>query len=290
MSTSTTTHRSALVAAIAITAALMVAVNAPVALAAPGDIFTVAGTTFGLSGDGGAATAAQLNFPFGVAVTADGGYLIADSSNHRVRKVSPAGTITTVAGTTFGLLGDNGPATAAQLSGPYGVAVTADGGFLIADSSNSRVRKVSAAGTITTVAGTTRGLSGDNGAATAAQLRGPFGVAVTADGGFLIADTANSRVRKVSAAGTITTVAGTTRGLSGDNGAATAAQLRGPFGVAVTADGGFLIADTGNNRVRKVSPAGTITTVAGTTTFGLSGDSCAADAAQLSVPTGVADR
>ena len=232
--------------------ALAALAGAPAALAAPGNIFTVAGTTLGLSGDGGAASAAQLSGPDGVAATADGGFLIADTSNNRERKVSPAGTITTVAGTTFGLTGDGGAATAAKLGVPYGVAVTADGGFLIADTSNSRVRKVSATGTITTVAGTTRGLSGDNGAATAAQLSGPFGVAVTADGGFLIADTGNARVRKVSPAGTITTVAGTTSGLSGDNCAADAAKLF-PAGVAVTADGGFLIADQSNNRVRKVS-------------------------------------
>jgi len=117
----------------AVVLALMVALallaGAPVALAAPGDIFTVAGTTQGLSGDGGAATAAQLAFPFGVAVTADGGVLIADAGNHRVRKVSAAGTISTVAGTTLGLSGDGGAATAAQLSYPSGVAVTADVAF-----------------------------------------------------------------------------------------------------------------------------------------------------------------
>ena len=110
---------------------------AAVAHAAPGDINTVAGTgTAGFSGDGGLATAAQLNAPSRVAVTADGGYLIADTSNNRIRKVSSAGTITTVAGTgTAGFSGDGGPATAAQLDGPLGVAATADGGFLIVDTS-----------------------------------------------------------------------------------------------------------------------------------------------------------
>ena len=137
------------------------------------------------------------------------------------------------------------------------MAVTADGGFLIADSGNSVVRKVSAAGVITRVAGTgTRGNSGDDGPATDAQLNTPAGVAVTADGGFLIADPGNNVVRKVSAAGVITRVAGTgTRGNSGDDGPATDAQLNEPAGVAVTADGGFLIADSGNSVVRKVSAA-----------------------------------
>ena len=266
---------------------MVVACAVAAADAATNNIFTVAGTTFGLSGDGGPATAAQLNQPEGVAVTADGGFLIGDTSNHRIRRVSPAGTITTVAGTTQGLSGDGGPATAAQLTFPSGVAVTADGGFLIADSGTHRVRRVSPAGTITTVAGTTQGSSGDGGPATAAQLTFPSGVAVTADGGFLIADSGNHRMRRVSPTGTITTVAGTTGGLSGDDGPATAAQLDTPRGVAVTADGGFLIADSGNHRVRRVSPTGTITTVAGTTR-GLSGDGGPATAAQLNFAFGVA--
>ena len=201
------------------------------------------------------------------------------------------GVITRVAGTgTAGNSGDDGAATDAQLSFPFGVAVTADGGFLIADTGNNEVRKVSAAGIITRVAGTgTFGNTGDDGPATDAKLGVPRGVAVTADGGFLIADTSNNEVRRVSAAGIITRVAGTgTAGNSGDDGPATGAQLGVPFGVAATADGGFLIADTGNNQVRKVSAAGIITRVAGTGTAGNSGDDGPATDAQLSFPTGVA--
>ncbi len=194
------------------------AVLAVSALASPGaasaatnNIFTVAGTgTQSFGGDGGPATAAQFNFPNGVAPTADGGYLVADQNNHRIRRVSPAGTITTVAGTgTAGGAGDGDPATAAQLSDPAGVAVTADGGFLIAERAGARIRRVSPAGTITTVAGTgSSGFSGDGLPATAAQLSSPFSVSPTADGGFLIADELNDRIRRVSPAGTISTVAG----------------------------------------------------------------------------------
>ncbi|WP_051324754.1 NHL repeat-containing protein [Candidatus Solirubrobacter pratensis] len=259
----------------------------PAAGAATNNIFTVAGTTTGFSGDGGLASAAQLTYPAGVAATVDGGFLIADEANHRVRRVSPGGTITTVAGTTQGFSGDGGPASAAQLTAPAAVAATADGGFLIADQGNHRVRRVSPGGTITTVAGTTQGFSGDGGPATAAQLDTPFGVAATADGGFLIADQGNHRVRRVSPGGTITTVAGTTAGFSGDGGPATAAQLDFPVGVAATADGGFVIADTSNHRLRRVSPGGTISTVAGTT-HGFSGDGGPATAAQLNIPFGVA--
>ena len=261
-------------------------------VSAAGVITRVAGTgTPGNTGDDGLATDARLNRPAEVAVTADGGFLIADAGNSEVRKVSAAGVITRVAGTgTPGNTGDDGPATDAQLNGPLGVAVTADGGFLIADAGNSEVRKVSAAGVITRVAGTgTPGNTGDDGPATDAQLNTPVEVAVTADGGFLIADGGNHEVRKVSAAGVITRVAGTgTSGNTGDDGPATDAQLNTPDGVAVTADGGFLIADAGNHVVRKVSAAGVITRVAGTGAPGNTGDDGPATDAQLNGPVRVA--
>jgi hypothetical protein len=254
-----------------------------------GTITTVAGgTTRGTAGDGGPAVRAELARPEGVAATADGGYLIADVLNHRIRRVSPTGVITTVAGTTKGLAGDGGAATAAQLAYPRGVAATADGGFLIADQGNNRIRKVSRNGVINTVAGSaTWGLAGDGGPATAAKLDAPIGVAETRDGSILIADTGNSRIRKVAPNGVITTVAGTSEGQSGDGGPATAAQLRFPFRVEPTADGGFVISDTENGRIRRVSPGGTITTLAGTSR-GLSGDGGPATLAQLEYPTGTA--
>jgi streptogramin lyase len=276
---------------------VFVLVLAAPAGAATNNIFTVAGTltTAGSSGDGGPATAATLNHPVEVAVTADGGYLIADESNHAIRRVSPTGTITTVAGTlaTPGSSGDGGPATAATLKFPTGVATTADGSLLIADQLNHAIRRVSPTGTITTVAGTLTapGSSGDGGPATAAKLNLPFGVAVTPDGGFLISDASNHAIRRVSPAGTITTVAGTltSQGSSGDGGPATAAKLNDPTGVAVTADGGFLISDTNNHAIRRVSPAGTITTVAGTlTTPNFGGDGGPATAAKLNLPFRVA--
>ncbi len=276
-----------------VAAVVLVLLGAAVGVgAATNNIATVAGTgTAGFSGDGNAATSAQLNGPAGVAASADGGFLIADTSNDRVRRVSPAGTISTVAGNgTAGFSGDGGAATSAQLNGPFGVAASADGGFLIADTINERVRRVSPAGTISTVAGNgTAGFAGDGGAATSAQLNFPVEVAASADGGFLIADTSNDRVRRVSPAGTISTVAGTnTGGCSGDGGAATSAQLSVPVEVAASADGGFLIADASNNRVRRVSPAGTISTVAGNGTAGSAGDGGAATSAQLDFPAGVA--
>jgi hypothetical protein len=185
------------------------------------------------------------------------------------------GDIFTFGGTgvaSFG--GDGGPATSAGLRQPTAVAWLGDGSVLISDYANHRIRRVAPGGEISTVAGTgTAGYSGDGGQATNARLSWPVDVEPTADGGFLIADLGNMRVRRVSPAGIITTVAGTgVEGSAGDGGPATSAQLDAPTGVAVTAGGGFLIADAGAHRVRRVSAGGTITRVAGTGTAGGAAD------------------
>ena len=254
-------------------------------------ITTVSGTGEFVAGDGGPARAAGLDAPLGVVVDGSGNLYIADSSNHRVRRVDPAGRITTVAGTGVqGYGGDGGPATSAQLAAPVAVAVDGSGNLYIADSLNRRVRRVDTAGTITTVAGTgIQGYGGDDGAATAAQLRSPRGVAVDGSGNLYIADSYDHRVRRVDPAGTITTVAGTgVRGYSGDSGAATAAQLAAPDAVTVDSVGNLYIADIGNHRVRHVDLSGTITTVAGNGSRGFAGDGGAATAAQIDRPSGVA--
>jgi hypothetical protein len=255
-------------------------------------ISTVAGNGIGGdSGDGGAATAAQLWDPRGVAVDAAGKLYIADSGRHRIRKVTPDGIITTVAGNGIeGYSGDGGAATAASLRWPYGVAVDATGNLYIADADNHRIRKVTQDGIITTVAGNgIGGYSGDGGAATAASLYYPRDVAVDAAGNLYIADSDNHRIRKVTSAGIITTVAGKgTGGYSGDGGAATSASLLWPHGVAVDATGNLYIADKNNNRIRKVTPSGIISTVAGNGAYGYSGDGGPATAASLQWPHGVA--
>jgi hypothetical protein len=267
-------------------------------VAVDGTITTVAGAgpaagqngAFGGDGQPATSTIVRLNQPRGVAVTADGGFLIADTNNNVIRRVSAAGIITTVAGIggQAGQGGDGGPATGTLLTAPQGVAATPDGGFLIADTGNHRVRKVDAAGTITastSLPTNGAGFSGDGGSATGARLNAPARVAPLAGGGYLIADTNNNRIRRVSAQGLIDTVAGsTTPGSGGDGGPATAASLTLPEGVAATPDGGILIADTGNERVREVAPDGTITTRAGTGTLGFAGDGGAPPLAQLSHP------
>jgi uncharacterized protein (TIGR03437 family) len=227
-------------------------------------IQTVAGSS--LMGDGGPATAAQIGSIQGVAVDARGNLYLSDTDNHRVRKVDTAGIITTIAGTgTAGFSGDGGPAVAAQLNFPYGLAVDAAGNLYIADLANNRVRRVSPDGAIVTIAGTgVEGYSGDGGQASATQLYAPRDVAVDAAANLYIAEFEGHRVRKVTPAGVISTVAGTgIAGLGGDGGPAIVAQLSFPAGLAVDRTGALLIADSGNNRVRKILPGGVISTVLG---------------------------
>jgi sugar lactone lactonase YvrE len=257
-----------------------------------GVITTVAGTgAYGFSGDGGAATSAQLAYPFGVAVDGLGSLYIADGFNHRIRKVDSAGVITTVAGTgVLGFSGDGGAATSAQLNYPFDVALDGLGTLYIADTKNHCIRRVDTAGVITTVAGTgVLGFSGDGGAATSAQLHSPYSVAVDGLGNLFIADGDNERIRRVDTAGVITTVAGTgTPGFTGDGGAATNAELDSPLGVTVDGLGRVYIGDRDNHVVRRIDAAGVITTVAGTGTPGFTGDGGAATSAQLDKPFGVA--
>jgi sugar lactone lactonase YvrE len=261
------------------------------ALAAPGDITTVAGTgTEGFEGDGGPATSANLSFPWGLGFDAGANLFISDSGNHKVRRVDGSGTITTFAGTgVAGPGGDGGSADEAQLFSTGSVVGDRAGNVYISDFGNNKVRRVSPGGTITTYAGTgTAGSGGDGGPATAAQLNQPRSLALDRAGNLYIADSGNSRVRRVSRGGTITTYAGTgTAGSSGDGGPATAAQLDFPVGLAFDALGRLLISDSGASRVRRVSAGGTISTFAGTGAFGSSGNGGPAAAAQLASPYGL---
>ena len=224
-----------------------------------GTITTIAGTgERGFGGDGGPATQAQLYYPYSVATDGTGNLFIADRSNHRIRMVDSAGTITTIAGTgERGFSGDGGPATQAKLASPYGVATDGTGNLLIVDTFNHRIRKVDSAGTITTIAGTgERGFGGDGGPATQAQLYYPYSVATDGTGNLFIADRSNHRIRMVDSAGTITTIAGTgEQGFGGDGGPATQAKLASPYGVATDGTGNLFIADAGNHRIRILTPA-----------------------------------
>jgi sugar lactone lactonase YvrE len=244
----------------------------------------------GNAGDGAQAAAAQLLFPMGIAVDAGGNVFVADRDASVVRRIAPSDIIQTVAGNGKPrYTGDGGPATSAQLNGPFAVAVDAQGGLYIADTNNLVVRKVSADGTISTYAGSgTQGFAGDGGAAAKAWLNGPEGVALDASGNLYIADTFNGRIRRVGTDGTITTAAGvgSTGIYGGDNGPPASAALSLPTDVAVDRTGSLYIADFGNSRVRVVANA-VITSVAGRNNGAPIVDGEEAVNARLNGPTGV---
>lgn len=238
-------------------------------------------------GDGGPAGSASLFWPAGLAFGPDGSLYIADSQHQRVRRVDPQGVISTVAGTgTFGYNGDGIPAVSAQLNNPFDVAVGPDGSLYIADRSNQRIRRVGVDGLITTVAGTgVYGYNGDGIPAANAQLNEPYSVAVSPDGSLYIADRSNQRIRRIGTNGMITTLAGSgTWGSSGDGGPASLARLANPTDVTLGPDGSVYITDYANNKIRRVSPDGLITTVAGNGTTGFSGDGGPATSAELYTP------
>ena len=256
-----------------------------------GIIQTVAGTgEFGYSGDEGPGTRAKLAAAgfgggLGVAVDNAGNLYLAERANNRVRKVTPDGIIRTVAGNGSASCcysGDGGPARRAQFSHPAGVAVDAAGSVYVADTWNSRVRRVSPEGVITTVA---EPIGPGN---EATGLHFPTGLALDASGNLLIADAGNNRIRRLSPSGVMTTVAGSgVGGFGGDGAPATNAQLYWPKDVAVDATGSLYIADTGNNAIRKVSPDGIITTIAGSPAGGFAGDGGSAKTALFNWPSSV---
>ena len=244
----------------------------------------------GSSGDGGAATSAQLDYPVGVAVDISGNVYIADIYNRKIRMVTSSGIITTFAGTgDSGSSGDGGAAISARIGYPYGVSVDISGNVYIADTDNNKIRMVNSTGIITTFAGTgTKGGSGDGGAATSAHLSSPRGVSVDISGNVYIADGYNHKIRMVNSTGIITTFAGTgTAGSSGDGSAATAAQLAYPYGGSVDMSGNVYIVEYVNKKIRMVNSKGIITTFAGTGTAGSSGDGGAAISAHLNGPKGM---
>ena len=238
-------------------------------------------------GDGGPANAAHFLSPVGLATDANGNLYVADNVAQVIRRINSGGIISAIAGTVYmiGFSGDGGSSTSALFLDPSGLAVDKLGNVLVADYGNNRVRKIDPVGlTITTTVGTAAP-TGDGGNAVAAQILQPFGTALDAAGNLYIADTGNHRIRKVDTTGKISTIAGTgIAGYSGDGSTATAAQLNSPESVVVDSNGNILISDVGNSRIRKISPTGTINTVAGNGTYGYSGDGLAATRAELANP------
>ncbi len=233
-------------------------------LSGRGIITTVAGNgAKGYNGDGIIPTTASLYNPVRVAVDSSGNILIADQSNHRIRRIAPGGFITTVAGngagtpSSGGFSGDGGPAAAASLNNPTAVAVSGSGVIYFSDQFNQRIRRVATDGTVTTVAGNgNAAFSGDGGQAALASLNYPGGLALDVAGNLYFNDDANFRVRRLATDGTISTIAGNgAAAFSGDGGPATAASLNGNFGIAVDVLGNIFIADSVNNRIRSIATA-----------------------------------
>ena len=280
-------------------------------------IWTIAGNgtacamATGSCGDGPNATAANLNGPVGVALDGAGNVYIGDDGTNKIRKVTPAGALSTIAGNgTFcamatGSCGDGPTATAANLAAPAGVAVDGAGNVYIADTDDQKIRKVTPAGAISTIAGNgtacamPTGTCGDGATATSANLNFPQGAAVDGAGNVYVADSSDNKIRKVTPAGAISTIAGngnpcgTPTGTCGDGPTATNANLRTPGGVAVDGAGNVYVADTDDQKIRKVTPAGVISTIAGNGNTCAQatepcGDGGAATAANLTYPQAVA--
>jgi sugar lactone lactonase YvrE len=256
-----------------------------------GVIVTVVGTgTSGFSGDGGPATLARLNSPYGLAIDAANNLYIVDCMNQRIRKVSPSGIISTVAGTgVAGYGGDGGAATAAKLWNPNYITLDNSGNIYVSDNGNHRIRLINTSGIIKTIAGNgIAGYLGDGGQATAARINYPAGVHVDVAGNLYISDFSNNVIRKVTPGGVISTIVGTgVAGSSGDGGAALSAQLNRPQDVNFDVSGNMYIADTWNEKVRIINPSGVISTFAGTGVTGYSGDGGPAVSAKLNKVDGI---
>lgn len=220
-------------------------------------VSTFAGSAVGFLD--GAGTAAQFNSPEGISFDTAGNLYVADSPNNKIRKISPAGIVTTLAGSTYGFA--NGNSTVAKFSGPSGVAIDVSGNVYVSDTENHKIRKINPNGIVTTLAGSTLGYA--EGTGSDAQFHFPRGLALDASGNILVADVGNDRIRKVSPTGVVSTFAGGTQGFA--NGTGVLAQFDRPFGVAIDASGNMYVADRNNNKIRKISPNAEVTTLAGST-------------------------
>jgi sugar lactone lactonase YvrE len=212
-----------------------------------GNVTIFAGSSQGFNNAQG--TNARFAIPLGMAIDSNNNIYVAEGSNHKIRKIDTSGNVTTFAGSSSGF--NDAQGTSAQFSSPSGIAIGPDGNFYVADSSNNRIRKIDTSGNVTTVAGTTTsGSTNANG--TNAKFSFPVGIAVGNDGVIYVAETGNNRIRKIDTSGNVTTLTGSTSGYA--DGALTSAKFNVPQALTVASDGNVYVADTVNNRIRKISP------------------------------------
>ena len=261
--------------------------NAQSVYATPYTFTTMAGVPFLPGGADGAGSAAQFYFPGDTAVDAAGNIYVADQGNDTIRKITPAGVVTTLAGSP-GLIGSkDATGSAARFNGPLGVAVDSAGNVYVGDTGNDTIRKITPAGAVTTLAGTALTSGTNDGTGAAAQFSEPSGIAVDGSGNVFVADQLNHTIRKVTSAGVVTTFAGTGGSAGTADGQGANAKFRYPYGVAVDGSGNVYVADAGNNTIRKITSSGLVSTLAGSPGPSGSKDGTGA-AAQFYVPIDVA--
>ena len=222
-----------------------------------------AGSPGGPGSDDGTGSTAQFNFPYDVAVDSSGNVYVADTYNQTIRKITPAGVVTTLAGLAGSIGSADGTGSAARFWQPYGVAVDSSGNVYVADSGNDTIRKITPAGVVTTLAGLAGAQGSANGTNSAARFWQPYGVAVDSSGNVYVGDQGNDTIRKITPAGVVTTLAGLAGVQGRADGTNSTARFTAPAGVAVDSSGNVYVADYGNNAIRKITPAGVVTTLAG---------------------------
>ncbi len=228
-----------------------------------GVVTTLAGSAGSSGTNDGVGSAARFSSPNGVAVDSAGNVYVADTGNQTIRKVTPAGVVTTLAGSPGQTGSSDGTGSSAKFSQPFGVAVDSAGNVYVADYYNDTIRKVTPAGVVTTLAGSPGQTGSSDGTGSNARFYYPRGVAVDSAGNVYVADYYNSTIRKVTPAGVVTTLAGSPRHAGSSDGTGSNARFFWPYGVAVDSAGNVYVADTGNSTIRKVTPAGVVTTLAG---------------------------
>lgn len=229
-----------------------------------GAVSTLAGSAGSPGSTNGTGAAARFNFPVGIAVDASGNVFVADSRNFTIRKITPAGEVSTYAGAPFQAGAADGAAASARFFLPYGVAVDGGGNVYVADGGNHTIRKIAPDGTVTTLAGTAQASGFANGSGSAARFNTPWGLSVDASNNVYVADSANNAIRRITPAGVVTTVAGSPSTPGTQDGAVAGARFDQPRGVAVDGAGNIYIADSGKSLLRQITPGGIVSTLAGT--------------------------